>query len=45
MMKQLILRSNKNTIRKSLYHRPSTAPQDLQCGEVCEFPNYEKVEH
>ena len=45
MMKQLILRSNKNTIRKSLFHRPSTAPQDLQCGKICEFPNSEKVEH
>ena len=34
-----------NSLGKNLSHRPSTAPQDLQYGKLCEFPHSDEVEH
>ena len=34
-----------SSLGKNLSHGPSTAPQDLQYGKLCEFPNSDYVEH
>ena len=34
-----------NSLGKNLSHRPSTAPQDLHYGKLCEFPHYDYIKH